>query len=183
VHNVLRISGGEFRGRQLKAPRGDATRPTSDMVRQAIFNLLGQTLDVDLVLDVFCGSGAMGIEALSRGAQRAWMVDKSPHAVEATRHNVALVGVASRATVLQGAATASLLRLPAGGAQLALVDPPYAFSDRGPLLAALAHALAKGATLVFETAEDDELAEPAAPFERTDHRTYGGTGVHILTRN
>jgi 16S rRNA (guanine966-N2)-methyltransferase len=114
------------------APEGTATRPTSDRVREATFNALTSldALDGAVVLDLFAGSGAMGIEALSRGAASATFVDSDPRAVAAVRANVATAGVADRSTVVR----AEVGRFLAGGppqADLAVLDPPYSLDDDG----------------------------------------------------
>lgn len=152
------------------------------MVRQAIFNLLGQTLDGGVVLDVCCGSGALGLEALSRGATRAILVDHARPAVEAARENAVTLGALDRVTLVCGDAARALLQLERGVAVLALVDPPYAMQERTPLLEALVHAVAADGTVVFETEKEDTLARLPRGLEEVDHRTYGGTGVHILRR-
>ncbi len=179
---MLRITGGTWRGRHLKAPKGDKTRPTSDMVRQAIFNLLGQTMDGGVVVDVCCGSGAMGLEALSRGADHAILVDRARVAVDTARDNALLLAAQDRVTLLCAEASRALASLPPGHAVLALVDPPYALQERHGLLEALVHAVAVDGTVVFETAQEDLLAKLPPGLERVDHRTYGSTGVHILRR-
>ncbi|MEW5852373.1 MAG: 16S rRNA (guanine(966)-N(2))-methyltransferase RsmD [Myxococcota bacterium] len=179
---MLRITGGDLRGRRFRAPKGSDTRPTSDMVRQALFNLLGQELGGEHVLDVYCGSGALGLEALSRGAATAWLVDKSRQVCELVRQNAAELGLSARVTVVCSDAVKALRSLPAGGASLAFCDPPYALQDRSALLDALAHAVHPGGTLVFETAEEDEGLHPPEAWEPTDTRVYGGTRLHLLRR-
>jgi 16S rRNA (guanine966-N2)-methyltransferase len=152
------------------------------MVRQAIFNLLGQDLTGERALDVCCGSGALGLEALSRGAAHAWLVDLSGRVTQVARENAADLGLSHQVTVVTGDARDQLLALPAGQATLALVDPPYAMRDRSGLAAALAHALAPGSKVVLETAaqEGDVVLGPS--FESTGRRVYGDTAVHLLRR-
>lgn len=88
----MRVAGGEFRGKQLETPKGRDIRPTSDKVRQAIFNMIGSRLSLEgiHVLDAFCGSGALGLEALSRGAESCIFIDKSPQSLSLAKQNVAL---------------------------------------------------------------------------------------------
>jgi 16S rRNA (guanine966-N2)-methyltransferase len=120
------VVAGTLRGRRLVSPPGRATRPTADRVREATFNALhslGAVTDAT-VLDLFAGSGAMGIEALSRGASHATFVDEDPRAIDAIRSNLDSTGVADQATVRRGDA-----RHPVGRFDLAVADPPYAFSD------------------------------------------------------
>lgn len=124
----MRVVAGEARGRSLVAPKGRDTRPTADRVREAIFNALHSLGGVEgsTVVDLFAGSGALGIEALSRGAAHVTFVDRDRQAVAAVRSNLEATGMADRATVRQGDALTNA----AGAFDLALLDPPYAFEDR-----------------------------------------------------
>src|SRR3954467_15650634 len=120
----MRIISGQWRGRRLVAPAGNATRPTSDRVREALFSILG-ALDGERVLDLFAGSGALGLEALSRGAASATFVERAPAALRVLRDNVADLGAS--AEVVAADARAHLRAARAQGAQYDLVflDPPY----------------------------------------------------------
>lgn len=123
----MRVVAGDAKGRPLVAPKGRDTRPTTDRVRGAIFNALhslGGVADMT-VLDLFAGSGALGIEALSRGASHVTFIDRDRQALDAVRANVATLGFADRATIRQGDAASISL----GPAELALLDPPYSFDD------------------------------------------------------
>ena len=122
----MRIVAGEWRGRKLVAPKGDATRPTADRTRETLFNMLASRLgsfEGLSVLDLFAGSGALGLEALSRGAAHCLFVEQDPEAVKAIRNNIAALDARTRATVQQG----SVMSLaPAKVAHdLILLDPPY----------------------------------------------------------
>lgn len=156
------------------APRGMATRPTSDQVREAIFNVLFSLggVEGDTVLDLFAGSGAMGIEALSRGAAHATFVDHHRDAVAAIRANVAAAGVAGQATIVQ--ADASTYR-PTGPVDTAFADPPYAFAGWDDLLAGLDAGL-----VVAES--DRELAAPEG-WEVLKVKRYGTTVVTLMSRS
>jgi 16S rRNA (guanine966-N2)-methyltransferase len=172
----MRIVGGTLGGRVLRAPPGHATRPTSEKVREAIFNILPD-VDGSRVLDIFAGSGALGIEALSRGAVHATFVDSGKPALEVLRRNLAELGVADRATVVGHDAVAAARRLaePFG---FVFVDPPYA-SDLASraVLALPAAALADDAWIIVE--HDRKHAPPDAlgSLLRTDQRRYGDTHV------
>jgi len=134
----MRVVGGVARGRRLVAPPGDTTRPTIDRVREAIFNALwsrGLVADAR-VLDLFAGSGANGIEALSRGAAHATFVDTDANARKAIAENLATTGLADRADLVADRAERFLQRNP-GRYDLAICDPPYAFDGWDALLAAL----------------------------------------------
>lgn len=134
----VRVISGQSRGRRLVAPPPKEVRPTSDRVREAIFDILGSMGGVaDLVVaDLFCGTGALGIEALSRGAASATFVDNSPPSLEAVRTNLAAVGLAeASATVVRADLPGWLAGAP--HVDLALCDPPYAFTDWDRLLGLL----------------------------------------------
>jgi 16S rRNA (guanine966-N2)-methyltransferase len=157
----VRIVAGAWRGRRLAAPPGTATRPTADRVRQALFDMLlhapwGGSLEQARVLDAFAGTGALGLEALSRGAAHATFVEHDRTALAALRRNVAACGAADRASVLVGDAT----RLPPGEPfSLIFLDPPYGQGLVEAALAALARArrIAPGALVVAEAGRDEPL--------------------------
>ena len=177
----MRITAGEWRGRKLTAPEGDDVRPTSDKVRQAVFNILGgYGLPGDAaVLDGFCGTGALGLEALSRGARFCVFMDNSKESLSFTRRNVIAAGADERSLLLQrdvlkpGARPATV-----EVAGLLFLDPPYRKSLAGQALAALAEGgwLAAEAVCVVEC--ESGLAAPLPPgFALLDDRSYGGTRV------
>jgi 16S rRNA (guanine966-N2)-methyltransferase len=176
----MRVIAGRYGGRRLAAPRGAATRPTGDRVREALFALLGP-LDGLVVLDLFAGSGALGIEALSRAARRAVFVDSAPAAVRAVRENLAALGVTEQqAEVRRQDARAHLRGARAAGRQYDLVflDPPYRLAaglgrELSPLLAGL---LAPGGRVVGES---DRRAPLALELPVTDERRYGDTLIRI----
>jgi 16S rRNA (guanine966-N2)-methyltransferase len=180
----MRIVSGQYRGRTLVAPRGGSTRPTSDRVREALFSILGSVEGLD-VLDLFAGSGALGLEALSRGAASATFVDSSPAALVAIRANVAMVDDPGRVRIVAKDWQAALRGEHAAGRifGLCLVDPPYTVLSRiaGHLGHAVAPVLPDGATLVVEHAAGGGPVqlEGLDITGRTD-RTYGGTGIAVL---
>jgi len=134
----VRIIGGESRGRRLKAPRGRSVRPTSDRTREALFNMLADRVAGSRFLDLFAGVGAVGLEALSRGAERVVMVEASERAARAIEDNAGAVGVRERMTLIRGKAVPAVRGLAAAGAKFDVVfmDPPY--RDRKALEQALA---------------------------------------------
>jgi 16S rRNA (guanine966-N2)-methyltransferase len=170
----VRIVGGSLGGRVLRAPSGAATRPTSEKVREAVFQILGDVTD-SRVLDLFAGSGALGIEALSRGAAHATFVDSGKPALAATRGNLAELGLADRATVHAGDAIAFAKRA-AGPWNLVFIDPPYA-SDLATrvVLALPTTALAEQAVIVIEHDRRNAPPDPLGSLLRTDQRRYGDT--------
>lgn len=178
----MRIVGGSLSGRVLRAPAGSATRPTSEKVREAIFNILGNRLgplDGAHVLDLFCGSGALGIEALSRGAAHATFVDSGKPALAATRGNLGELGVGDRALVVTGDAVAHAAKLvPATPWRLVFVDPPYKsdLAVRAVLALPLPN-LIPGGAIVIEHDRHNAPPDALGSLLRTDQRRYGDTLV------
>ncbi|MGA2213763.1 MAG: 16S rRNA (guanine(966)-N(2))-methyltransferase RsmD [Bryobacteraceae bacterium] len=121
----MRVIGGEFRSRRLKSLPGLETRPTPDRLRETLFNVLAPQLADCVFLDVYAGTGAVGIEALSRGARRSVFIEKNRRAVEVIRENLATMGLESRAEVFTGQAARVLER---ARADIAFLDPPYEMS-------------------------------------------------------
>lgn len=174
----MRIVGGTAGGRRLIAPRGRATRPTSDKVRGAVFNLLGQLFRGGRVLDLYAGSGAMALEALSRGCERATCVEHDRAAGEALLRNAAACGLADRVELCRDRVETALRRLPRRSFDIAFLDPPYA---EGPdaALAGLAPLLAPGAVAVAEHDRRRPPAERHGRLRLADRRAYGATGISI----
>ncbi len=184
----MRVIAGSHRGRRLEAPSGDAVRPTADRTREAVFNILahagwgadgGAVLPGARVLDAFCGSGALGLEALSRGAAACTFLDSATAALECTRRNAATLREEARASMIR----ADALKPPPARepATLAFLDPPYGRDLPGPALTALAaHGwFCPGAVIVVETSAQDVL--PPLPFcELLDERRYRLTVVRFL---
>jgi 16S rRNA (guanine966-N2)-methyltransferase len=177
----MRIVGGSLGGRVLRAPPGAATRPTSEKVREAIFNILGD-VEGARVLDMFAGSGALGIEALSRGAAHATFIDQAKPALVTVRANLRDLGLADRATVLAGDAVALGARHePATPWQLVFVDPPYRSDLAVRAVQTLAH-LAPDAVIVVEHDRRNAPPENLGSLLRTDQRRYGDTLVSFYRR-
>jgi len=176
----MRVVGGRLGGRSLVAPGGRATRPTPERVREALFSILGPA-DGDSVLDLFAGSGALGIEALSRGAGELTLVDSSAAAVSAIRRNLAALGV--EAEVRAQPAEAFLREARKHGRQYDLVflDPPYrqAASLGRWLPDALTPVLGPQARVVAESDRREPLA--LAPLTCLDERRYGDTLIRIYS--
>jgi 16S rRNA (guanine966-N2)-methyltransferase len=185
----MRVVGGSARGRRLVSPPGTGTRPTSDRVREAVFNALWSRGAVDgaRVLDLFAGSGALGIEALSRGAVHATFVDADRAAREVVRRNLEACGFVDRAHIVAATAERYLAGLGGDTAtgvtdgyephrefDLAFCDPPYAFAGWDDLLSALP------APLVV--IESDRPVSPPAGWEITRESRYGGTWVGFASR-
>jgi 16S rRNA (guanine966-N2)-methyltransferase len=188
----MRITGGAHRGRALAAPEGRVTRPTSDRVREAIFNILAHGLagasgaplpQGARVLDLFAGSGALGLEALSRGAQRVLFIDNTAGARAAIRENIETLQAAGATKLYRrDAANPGPMEGNCGGPfDLVFMDPPYHSGLIAPALASLLEGgwLNTGAVLVIELAADETL--PAHPgYSELDRRIYGDTMLVFL---
>jgi 16S rRNA (guanine966-N2)-methyltransferase len=169
----LRITGGELGGRRIRVPRGDV-RPTTERVREAIFSILGDVAGAR-VLDLFCGSGALAIEALSRGAAEATLVDTRP---ATARRNLEALGLAERARTVRSDAARFLRRAEASSFDLVLCDPPYRLADRlaGDLDPLMRRALANGGRVMVETSPDRPLP---LGLPLVTERGYGDTLIRI----
>lgn len=184
----MRIVSGEFRGKALAAPKGDTTRPTSDRARQAIFNILEHAawspgVRDRRVIDLFAGSGALGFEAISRGASFCLFVETDEAARGAIRENVDAMGLFGRTRVHRRSATDLGVRPGADGPafDLAFMDPPYAKGLGEQALERLAAGgwLTPGAIVVFERGAD-EPPFVVENFEVLDERDYGAARVFFL---
>ncbi|HEX5452923.1 MAG TPA: 16S rRNA (guanine(966)-N(2))-methyltransferase RsmD [Stellaceae bacterium] len=185
----MRIIGGSHRGRRLLAPAGEAVRPTGERAREALFDILshgslaasGLPFAGKTVLDAFAGTGAFGLEALSRGAAAAVFIDNSREALAALRRNIQALGEEDRTQIVAGDAT----RPPRAGiaCALAFLDPPYKSGLAAPALTALAAAgwLTPDALAVVELAAREALAPPAG-FRLVDERVYGAARLVFLRR-
>jgi 16S rRNA (guanine966-N2)-methyltransferase len=180
----VRIVGGSLSGRVLRAPGGAATRPTSEKVREAVFNILG-SVEGDRVLDLFAGSGALGIEALSRGAAHATFIDAARPAVIAIRGNLRDLGLEDRASVVAGDAVASAARhAPETPWRMVFIDPPYR-SDLATraVLALPSGCLAPDAVIVIEHDRRNAPPDTLGSLLRTDQRRYGDTLISFFVRS
>ena len=177
----MRIVAGTARGRLLAVPRGDATRPTSDKVRGAIFNVLGQFFEGGRVLDLYAGTGALALEALSRGCAEATCIDSSPGAAEVIARNAATCGFAARLTVVRRRVADALPSLPSAAFDLAFVDPPYS-EGPGAALLALDRVLRPGASVVAEHDRRSPPPDRVGALTLEDRRAYGDTGISIYRR-
>jgi|RhiMethySRZTD1v2_1073278.scaffolds.fasta_scaffold740712_2 16S rRNA (guanine966-N2)-methyltransferase len=170
----MRVVAGELKGRQIQAPEGTSTRPTTDRVREALFNALG-SLDVVVdatVVDLFAGSGALGIEALSRGASHCTFVERDASALRVLRENVAALGLTDRSRVVPADATVAVGSLPP--IDLVLADPPYDFADWAALLGPLEARL-----VVLESSRSIDLPDG---WELVREKRYGRTYVAFAER-
>jgi len=177
----VRVIAGEFGGRRLASARAKGLRPTADRVREALFSILGPDVDEARVLDLYAGTGALALEAVSRGAESAVCVERSGAALAALERNVRELGLERRVAIERGDALAYARRLRGGSERFDVVfcDPPYA----EPLEPVLDHVVAAGwwtRAAVVEHAAPRRPAPP--PGTEVDTRRYGDTGISIFRR-
>ncbi len=170
----LRIIGGELGGRRIQAPKGAKLRPTTERVREAVFSILGDVSGAR-VLDLYCGTGALAIEALSRGAAEATLVDTHP---AAARRNLEALELTDRAVAVRADAARFLRRAEEGTYDLVLCDPPYRLADRlaAELDPAIRGALAESGRVMIESSPDKPLQMELPVLTE---RTYGDTLIRI----
>ena len=175
----MRIIAGSRKGHTIQAPQGLETRPTSDRVRENVFNIVAPWVEGARVLDLYAGSGAMGLEALSRGAQVAVFVEADPDAVRAIERNLDKLRLTG-ATVLRRDAVSGLAQEVTAGRKydLVLADPPYAMTNYDPLARYLPRVLSEDGLLVLESGAKSEPELPGLEVRTT--RKYGSTRVTVF---
>jgi 16S rRNA (guanine966-N2)-methyltransferase len=184
----LRIIAGAFRGRKLHAPKSNSIRPTADRVREAIFNILADEVIDARVLDLFAGTGALGLEALSRGAIQAIFIDQSSEAVRLIQDNIRVCGVQHQVQVIHKPILQALSRLPARGLvpppfHLVFVDPPYGTGLALQILPRLVDysILAEGSLAVVEHRYTEKTPDAWRGWSKARERRYGDTVVSFFT--
>ncbi len=173
----LRVIAGTHKGRRLKAPTWEGLRPTSDKLRETLFNILGSRTEGARVLDGFAGTGALGIEALSRGAAHVTFVDRDPRALALVRENLRRCGVEHGYAIIRG----DVATVVKGGVSpefdVILLDPPYEFPETADVVALAGSCLAPGGLLVLEHARRRPAPEHAGPLLRTRVVTSGDSAL------
>lgn len=178
----MRIIAGSARGRQIAAPKGLATRPTLDRVRESLFGILQFSLEGARVLDLYAGSGSLGLEALSRGAAYAVFNDRDRACGDIVRKNLETLGFSERALVLELDALAAIGRLAGQAFDLVFLDPPYRDGAQRALAALFSQGLvAPGGRVVVEHAWQEPPEETPGLFARLDSRKYGDTGLSFFS--
>jgi 16S rRNA (guanine966-N2)-methyltransferase len=176
------ITGGEARGRRIASPDNLEVRPTSSKIRQAFFNILGARIQDARFLDIFAGSGLIGFEALSRGAQSLVAIEESKRMVAAIRKSAKILGFENAAEVLQGDFRRAIEWLPQGGFDIAYADPPY----KSPFPSSVVHLfdrnqiLTPGGILAIEHAKGYQFPEDLISIKFIDSRSYGQTGLSFF---
>ncbi|MFT3835574.1 MAG: 16S rRNA (guanine(966)-N(2))-methyltransferase RsmD [Myxococcaceae bacterium] len=181
----MRIVAGKARGRALKGPKGEGLRPTSDRARQTLFDVLGQWCEGMRVLDVFAGTGALALEAISRGATHAVLVDSGREALKLCRENAEGMGVLPQVEIVSSDAFQAIDRLKKKGDRFHLVfaDPPYALEAGAKLAAAFGDGalLEPGARVCIEhDRREEDVPETAGVLTRVDQRKLGDTVISIF---
>lgn len=182
----MRIIGGQFRGKQLATPKSEAIRPTSDRLRETLFNILTHGYEDPIrdarVIDLFAGTGALGLEALSRGARFATFVDEGAEARGLIRSNIEAMSLGGRTRLFRRDATKLGMIGPGDPFSLAFLDPPYGKGLASRALASLAEGgwLTRGALCVVEEAADAPLEAPPV-FALADQRDYAGTRLSFFS--
>ncbi len=170
----------------MKAVPGSATRPTTDKVKEALFSIIGPYFDGERVLDLFAGTGGLGIEALSRGAERAVFVDANPRSVEVVRRNLDATRLADRAEVYRNDAIRAIKALEKRGLPFDLVflDPPYAMQNADALLLEMESRglVADDAVAVIEHANETVYPDRIGGFARFKLASYGETALSVYRR-
>lgn len=181
----MRIVAGSFGGRRLEAPRGGSIRPTADRVREALFSIIADRLRHAFVLDLFAGTGALGLEALSRGASQAIFVDQSRDAIRLVRSNIARCGAGDRSVVLQASAEAAIRMLLAQSIRFHIIflDPPYAGGDLQRILPLLEPLAAPGALVLAEHGIRQPAPERLGGWRLARARRYGDTAISFYEQD
>ncbi len=181
----IRVIGGDLKGRRLHTLRGRAIRPTADRIKESIFNILAVRVREARVLDLFAGTGALGIEALSRGAASAVFIDSDQEATQIIKTNLKLGNLKNRAKCIKWDATKNLdcLATISPAFDLILMDPPYNRNHVNPALTVLhrSGSIQNGALVMVEHAMREPILEDKIPFVLTDQRRYRKSLVSFLT--
>lgn len=177
----MRIIAGDFRGRRLHPPKSDRIRPTIDRVREAIFNIIAAEIPEARVLDLFAGTGAMGLEALSRGAALSVFVDQGSEAVRLIRENIKLCGAEDRSQILQEPVLSAVRHLAGRGERFDLIfmDPPYGKGLIEKALEILDTVAHTDTLIVAEHHVKDEAPTNPGIWTKERERRYGDTMISI----
>jgi 16S rRNA (guanine(966)-N(2))-methyltransferase RsmD len=180
----MRIVAGRFKGRRLHAPKSRSVRPTTDRVREALFSILADRVEGARVLDLFAGTGAVGLEALSRGAASAVFVERDAGAVRLIRENVRTCGAEPEAEILAESAPRAVRKLAARGARFDLIfmDPPYRAGVPAGLPEGLSALAGPLTLLVIERSAGGEPCEVFRGWQKSSERRYGDTILLFLER-
>ena len=178
----MRIIAGEFKGRRLEAPSWTGLRPTSDKLRETLFNVLAPRIGGARVLDGFAGTGAVGLEALSRGAAHVTFVERDPRAVRLVGANLRRCGVEDRHAIIRAGLADAVRRLPDANFDIIFLDPPYGARETDEALAAAARLAGDGTVVVLEHAARDAAPDEAGGLVRVRVVTSGDSALAFYRR-
>jgi 16S rRNA (guanine966-N2)-methyltransferase len=178
----MRIIAGELKGRKIDAPRWPGLRPTSDKLRETLFNVLASRVAGARVLDAYAGTGAIGIEAISRGASSVTFVDDDVRALKLIESNLRRCGVSDRYAIIRTRLARRSIALPSGSFDLAVLDPPYDEPDLPAAIAAIAPLLTPGGLLVLEHAKRRPPPAAVGAFTMTRNLTSGDSALAFYSR-
>lgn len=179
----MRITGGTVRGLKLISPRISGVRPMTERARKALFDILGPRVCGAKVLDLFSGTGALGLEALSRGAEEVVFAEASPRMVKVILENLERAGFQKKARVLKAQLPRDLKRLPEGPYDLIFITPPYGTGlGQETLVQIKAPFLAEGGLIVVEERKQESFSAENTPWELVETRKYGETVLYFLRR-
>lgn len=178
----MRVITGEARGRKLISLEGEDVRPTTDRVKEGMFNIIQFELEGSNVLDLFAGSGQLGIEALSRGARHCTFVDASKRSIDVVRENLRTVGFEKRAGVVTGDA-AMYISLSHDRFDIAFLDPPYNKKIIDSVLPSVAEKMTDGGVIICESALNEALPEAAGAFNAVREYKYGKIKLTVYRKN
>lgn len=176
----MRIIAGEYKGRRLKAPFDNRIRPTTDKVKEAVFSILTNDIYGSNVLDLFAGTGNLGLEALSRGAEHCWFCDNSRDSIRLLKENIAYCGAEERSTVLTGDFRNTLGRL-IRPMDVILLDPPYNMGMLPECFSLIAEygLLSQDGLIIAEHRREEVLPEELSRFQKIKERKYGTVVISI----
>ncbi|WP_080146245.1 16S rRNA (guanine(966)-N(2))-methyltransferase RsmD [Marinilactibacillus piezotolerans] len=179
----MRVISGEYGGRRLKAVPGDSTRPTTDKIKEAVFHMIGPYFDGGNVLDLYSGSGSLGIEAVSRGMDHAVLVDSNYKAIQIIKENIQMTKEPDKFTVLKKKDRQALAELESKGTafDLILLDPPYALQEISDIINELSSKklISPKALILCETDKSIELPQRSAGMEVIKEKVYGTTKITV----
>ncbi len=180
----MRVISGDVKGKKLTAPQGLNTRPTTDRVKEAIFSAIQFDIEGRKVLDLFCGSAQMGIEALSRGAKECFFCDKDPSAIKIAVQNISSCGLQEKSTVQRWDSIAMLSKISVGEFGLIFLDPPYGVGLMEKAIEEICRfdILTQGGIIVCEHSKGQNIENLPLPYRVLKSYTYGTIGITTITR-
>jgi len=183
--SIMRVISGVCKGRPLKAVQGMTTRPTTDKVKESLFNIIGPFFDGGNVLDLFSGSGSLGLEALSRGMEKGVFVEKDPKALQVIKANIQACRMEEESEVLRSDALRSIKMLGGRGVRfdLIMMDPPYKIANAIPSILSEIEEnklLAEDGLIICEHGKELELPEQIGPFVKYRYEKYGITAISFF---